>query len=302
MPVPVPGIAAQRRKGFICPPESERHPSNRRHLSMRLLTEADRMAVEAFLLQRVETSMILLSNLRAAGFVDQGQRYQGTWVGAFEGEALVAVTCHAWNGNLLLQAPVRTAELAAFARATSRREVRGALGPLEQVSALQLEAQARRPAAEILFTLETTVMSPPQLARHTRLAEPRDLEQLAQWRYDYVVELNLEPGGEATRRGAAEGVRAAAERRDLFVLELDGRVVATTMFNARLPEVVQIGGVFCPPALRSRGYARAAVAGSLQLAAVPRAVLFTSHDNHAAQRAYRALGFREAGTYGLLLL
>jgi predicted GNAT family acetyltransferase len=56
--------------------------------------------------------------------------------------------------------------------------------------------------------------------------------------------------------------------------------------------------------LRSRGWARAAVAS--QLAAVigegvSRAILFTGEDNPAARRAYQAIGFRPLGDYGLLL-
>jgi predicted GNAT family acetyltransferase len=35
---------------------------------------------------------------------------------------------------------------------------------------------------------------------------------------------------------------------------------------------------------------------------VERAILFTAHDNVAAQNAYEALGFRRIGDYGLLIL
>jgi predicted GNAT family acetyltransferase len=89
-----------------------------------------------------------------------------------------------------------------------------------------------------------------------------------------------------------------------WLIEHDGVPTSFSGFNARLPDVVQIGGVFTPPALRSRGWARAAVAS--QLAAVvgegvSRALLFTGEDNLAAQRAYTAIGFRRIGDYGLLL-
>jgi predicted GNAT family acetyltransferase len=45
-----------------------------------------------------------------------------------------------------------------------------------------------------------------------------------------------------------------------------------TGFNAQPRGIAQGGGVFTPPALRSRGYARAAVAGSLKrvVVTVPR--------------------------------
>ncbi len=88
------------------------------------------------------------------------------------------------------------------------------------------------------------------------------------------------------------------------MLEAEGRPVAYTAFNAVLPDCVQVGGVFTPPAERGRGLARCAVAGSLLAAregGTRRSVLFTQDDNHAAQSAYRAIGYELVGDYGLVL-
>jgi predicted GNAT family acetyltransferase len=81
--------------------------------------------------------------------------------------------------------------------------------------------------------------------------------------------------------------------------------VSYSVFNATLPEIVQIGGVWTPSELRGRGYARSVVAGSLLAAreqGVRRAVLFADPLNAAARAAYLALGFRIVGDYGLVLL
>ena len=89
------------------------------------------------------------------------------------------------------------------------------------------------------------------------------------------------------------------------MLEVSGAPVAYQQFNAMLPDVVQVGGVWTPPALRGRGYARAVVAGSLLAArgdGVRRAVLFTGDENVPARRAYAALGFERVGDWGLLFL
>jgi len=87
---------------------------------------------------------------------------------------------------------------------------------------------------------------------------------------------------------------------------LDGTTpVSYSAFNAMLPEIVQIGGVWTPPALRGRGYGRSVVAGSLLAARkqnVRRAVLFADPLNPAAKRAYLSLGFRIVGDCGLVLL
>jgi predicted GNAT family acetyltransferase len=82
-------------------------------------------------------------------------------------------------------------------------------------------------------------------------------------------------------------------------------IVAMTGFNSEARGVAQVGGVFTPPALRRRGYARSAVAASLQLArkhrGAVRSTLFTAETNLAACQAYLALGYRIVGDFGLVL-
>jgi len=78
--------------------------------------------------------------------------------------------------------------------------------------------------------------------------------------------------------------------------------LAKTGFNAALPDIVQIGGVYTPPALRGRGHARRAVALHLEQArasGVHRATLFSASD--MAARAYRSIGFRQIGDWTLML-
>ena len=75
--------------------------------------------------------------------------------------------------------------------------------------------------------------------------------------------------------------------------------------SATIREAVQVGAVWTPPELRSRGYGRAVVAASLLIArseGVETAILFTGEDNVPAQRAYEGLGFRHIGDYRLVLL
>jgi ribosomal protein S18 acetylase RimI-like enzyme len=130
------------------------------------------------------------------------------------------------------------------------------------------------------------------------------LGPLLEWRIAYMVE---SLGG--TRDGALESsCRSTMEGwlngGTLWVLTLGGEIVSMTGFNAQARGIVQVGGVYTPPPLRSRGYARAAVAGSLKLAraqGATRSVLFTSEENQAAQAAYRGLGYRVTGDFGLVL-
>ncbi len=74
-----------------------------------------------------------------------------------------------------------------------------------------------------------------------------------------------------------------------------------TNFNAALPAIVQVGGVYTPPDFRGQGYARRAVALHLEQAreaGVREAILFAA--NPAASRAYEAIGFTQIGGYRIV--
>ena len=114
----------------------------------------------------------------------------------------------------------------------------------------------------------------------------------------------LLPADVALTETFLEGVEALIGEGAQFIALQDGSPVAASSFNARLTDTVQIGGVWTPPELRGHGYARACVAGSLLIARATgahRSILFTAVDNLPAQRAYRALGYREVGDYEILL-
>ncbi|MGQ0503907.1 MAG: GNAT family N-acetyltransferase [Myxococcaceae bacterium] len=280
--------------------------------TFRLLVDRDLPALEAFLLEHTDSSMFLRSNLKRAGLKFRGRPFEATWAGAFEGQRLVAVAAHAWNGNLILQAPAHAAPLCATALRESRRALAGMVGPWAQLQTarigLGLQAEPTTLAdAELLFTLSLNALNPPKELSdgvvRCRLALAQDLERCAQWRLEYSIEALAQKDSRALREDTKDAVINLITARELYVLEANGAVVACSAFNAALPDCVQVGGVFTPPALRGRGYARAVVAGSLlhrKGQGVGRASLFTNGDNEPAQRAYQSLGFQHAGSYGLL--
>jgi ribosomal protein S18 acetylase RimI-like enzyme len=287
-----------------------------RHVEVRALGPGDEAALERLLAAHPHSSLFLMSNSRTAGLRDGDQPYQGSYVGAFEDGALRAVGALYWRGNLVLQAPepelleLVVAELAR--RAT--RPLRGLNGPWSQVErarrVLGLEGAAcTLEGKEVLFALELARLRiPPTLASgevQFRRAHEEDADLLARWRHDYLVEIMGRRPGEPLMDEAWEFVSRLRREGSLFVLTHGDSVVALSAFNARLSEVVQIGGVYTPPELRGRGYARAVVAGSLLMAraeGVRASVLYTPVDNLPAQRAYRALGFEKVGDYGVILL
>ena len=127
---------------------------------------------------------------------------------------------------------------------------------------------------------------------------------MTRWRVAYSIEaLAIADGPDLAATSRVEIDRLQREGSQWIVLD-GGRPVSYSAFNARLPDIVQVGGVWTPPEMRGRGYGRAAVAGSLldaRAAGVDRAVLFTGEENGPARAAYEALGFRIVGDYALVI-
>ena len=281
---------------------------------IRQLHPGDEDVLEAFLLPRLETSMFLLSNMRASGLEYDGERYTGDYVAAFEEDRIVAVMAHFWIGNVITQAPVHLESLWRATLAASGRPLKGILGPHEQVqplkSMLPLESVALQlDRREPLYNLALTELLVPEALRTGRVtgrrAERRDVDILTRWGVNYDIEALGEV--ETAQLWARE--RAAAERvvdeGQTWILEDHGQPVSTSAFNSAIQEAVQIGAVWTPPEFRGRGYARCVVAQSLldaRTAGAQMAILFTGDDNIPAQKAYTALGFRYIGDYYLFVL
>jgi uncharacterized protein len=284
-------------------------------MEVKTLSTGDEAVLAAFLAPRAESSMFLLANAQASGLVDRGEPVQGTYVAALEAGRIVGVAAHFWNGMLVLQAAdpgvLETVARAAVSR--SRRDLKGLAGPRSQVDRVlrALDLQGRRTgldSREELYVLDLRDLRVPEGLVSGRLAcRPPGEDELAllgRWRVDFAIEsLGLFDGPELEAVSRRE-VERLQEERNQWVLVDGGRLVSYSAFNARLPDVVQVGGVWTPRDLRGRGYARAVVAGTLLAAraeGVRRAVLFTGEENRAARAAYKALGFRVVGDYGLVI-
>jgi GNAT superfamily N-acetyltransferase len=284
-------------------------------VEVKTLSSGDEPALENFLLAHAASSMFLRANSRSAGLIDRGAPLQGTYVAALEAGRIVAVAAHFWNGMLILQAPEPRAlePVARAAVSRSRRELSGLVGPWPQVEAARrsLGLSGRGTALdsrEELYELDLSKLEvPPDLASgrlECRFSRAAELDVVAAWRVSYSMEALGVPAGpelEATSRAEIERLQTEGSQ---WILLDRGIPVSYSAFNARLPDVVQVGGVWTPRELRGRGYGRAVVAGSLQAARseeARRAVLFTGKENRSARAAYEALGFRVVGDYGLVI-
>lgn len=283
---------------------------------VRILVKGEEAIVEEFLLTRLDYSMILFNNIQARGLSYRGQRYEGIYAGAFDGPDLVGLVAHYWNNNLIFQAPTHLEALIRTAIRASCRPVGGLLGPEEQVQLakdiLGLSAvDLRYDDVEKLYSLNLNDLIVPGILTtgqvRGRLANHNDIDLLVDWRIAYLKETLDE---QETPESSTQAIRGYIAEGRTWVIEYSGEIVATSSLNASVYNstgagIVQVGGVWTPPAMRRQGYGRAVVATSLVNARnndVRKAILFTNESNIGAQKAYLALGFRHIGAYHLTFL
>ena len=264
--------------------------------------------IEAFSLAHIDISMFLITNLRnhglaADGFASDHINASRIWVVGPGVAGVVAVTR---RGMVMATLP-DGGDLRGLEAALAGSVIGGAVGEAvaarQVLAALGLAGQpVRRDADEPGFALYLTDLQVPDTAGMQLIrAEPPYRDLLVAWRSAYCREVmgaGVEDALVTAKRDIETYIAAGSHR----VLLRGDVPVAMTGFNAALPEIVQIGGVYVPPALRKQGLARRAVALHLleaRMRGVSRAVLFAAND--AAARAYRAIGFQRKGTMALVL-
>ena len=283
-------------------------------MNHRILRTGDEAILERFLAGYAESSMFVRANLRLSGLDYEDHSYHGEYFGSFGNDGINGVIAHYWNGNIMMQAVNEEAliGLVDHFRNVMTRPVAGILGPDQLAEAtIRLlglsHADFAANRTEALYSLDlAALVLPPDLGGETgRMIEAAVVERdlLGQWIRGYEIEALGSHDDEELVDRVADRVEQMITGSDCWVLEVGSRPVSLCGFNARLPDMVQIGPVWTPPEHRSRGFARTLVALALGRASeqgVGKAILFT--DYPAAAKAYEAVGFTRIGAFRLALL
>jgi predicted GNAT family acetyltransferase len=275
------------------------------------ISESDVPAVKAFLERVPETSLFLLSNIRAFGTRLSESMYSGNLKGIKENGEFVAVFCLTRGGSLLAQAAGRI-DLAADIVAASRKEripLRGVLGEWDVARAIWDLWRADGSVAETIasrevmyrLTLDQMRCSGQLTPLAVRMMGPSDHDQWEQLSADFLNEVGLPTLGERDQRMAAF-IRSVGLGHWWGGFDGD-RLVSMMGIIALHERTAQIGGVFTPVAVRRRGYSRAVLAQLLNDAKrvhhIERIFLFTGEENTAARTLYESVGFERFGHFGL---
>ncbi len=282
---------------------------------VRILMPEDTPALRTFLSDHWATSVFLQSNVHQTPIGNRG-RFAGRYVAKFEDERITDVAAYYTTfGTIVMQAPTNIAAVVA-ACIPPGQPLNGLLGPLDQVeqAARILSVQDRKALLEkpeTLYALDLAELKRPSAFDagdlRCRAASNDDIETLIKWRASYSVEALFAKNDDSLLDRVGKDITHEISAGDVFVLEStnnDASLLAMASYNAKTPDIVQIGGVWTPRDLRSKGYGRAVTAGALDFArrvGVGKAVLFTPVSNLAAQRAYESIGFEKIGHYGVRL-
>ncbi len=248
--------------------------------------------------------MFPLSNLARFGFEGSGAYAPLFWIAETGGQVTDVLTMTR-GGTVMPFLP--SGDIAAACRIVTGRAVSGIIGPTHQARPL---ADALRVNAadctlnrdEPQFRLDLGKLTLPSGPGQLVPLQDMDRATSVRWRRDYHVEA-LGERPEDAAIGAEQDIARYIEMDSHRALIVDGTPVAMTGFNAILPEIVQIGGVYTPPEMRRRGHARRAVARHLAEArdrGTSMATLFSG--NKHATRAYTSLGFEQIGHWTLITM
>jgi GNAT superfamily N-acetyltransferase len=273
-------------------------------LGVILAAADDRAEIEAFLTACAEHAMFPLSNLRKHGMTGGHTYAVSFWIIRRFGQ-ISDLLCQTDGGMVMPILP--SLDFFAASKALKGRGVAGIVGPTKWARGVQNATYLANAPSTLdddephLLLNFSDLKIPDGPGEIAPLSCARE-EIVKDWMLDYQLRALNTPLAEAVQR-VKDSYCQYCETGSHVVLMHDGTPLAMTGFNAQMPEIVQIGGVYTPETLRGKGYARRAVALHLAHAnaeGAKRATLFSASESATA--AYRAIGFQEIGTWTLLLL
>ncbi len=269
---------------------------------MKRATQSDMPALTSYLAEHAELNMFTLSNLNNHGLDGDHPRGTRLWMNNGPLRDVLAVT----QEGMVMPFLPDGGNAAAATVLGDLGGLIGMIGPASHVRALQsaaglTDAPATMDEDEPQFLLQLDeLIIPDGIGELIPFAQAPEAT-VRDWMADYQRNALHTPADQVAgyvKRDYEERIK-----RGSHMVLVDGNTcLAATGFNAQMPDIVQIGGVYTPPELRGRGHARRAVALHLELArrqGIGRATLFSASD--MAERAYRAIGFEQIGDWTLLL-
>jgi predicted GNAT family acetyltransferase len=262
-----------------------------------------------FLERHAETSLFLLSNIRAFGPRIGESLYSANLKGLRCGHEWRGVFCVTRGGTVLAQTAGEIGSAVQILQScrTEAIPIRGVVGEWQITSAIwdllvtSGEIQPGFVSKEISYRLDLRTANPPPSSGVVRMLTPDDYDQWERLEMAYLRETGI------PEQGTREQYKSAfvrSTRLGHWWGAFEGeRLIALAAIIALHGSLAQVGGVYTVPERRGEGLALAAMStlvnDSRDAHHLEQLFLFTGEENVAARRLYESLGFERFGHFGL---
>ena len=267
-----------------------------------------------FLEHHIQTNIFMLNNFKTGGLNPSKETLAGDYFGLFDDTAtLQGVMAHYNSGSLMLQVPKNLeciAELAKTLLSATKRPIRAILGEASQVEQIlqtlhipdeHFDMQETESLMEL--NIDDTQLIPKNDSFTFLHNKDIPNEIITDWMVNYDVEaLGTKPSAKH-RQETKEEIIAKEHTKNRWGLKFENHFVAYGGFNAAYKKTVQVGPMWTPVELRSKGYARYLLSRMLEWAkneGHTKCILFTN--TLPAIRSYQSIGFKETGAFKLCIL
>lgn len=257
-----------------------------------------------------ETSMFLLSNIKAYGTKLTKDTYSGDFKLLVKAGEVVGVFVLTKIGNLLIQTDRARDHSSIIIDECLKGalSLKGVVGELELAKPLWDCAKKHLPnlhekfnKKEILFQIDLNNLSDRRSQHEVRYLQSSDYQVWSLLNKGYLQEGNLDQREDEVAR--YNRFLKDVENSYWYGLFIDGQLISIACCVSNIDDIGWIGGVYTNPKMRNQGLAKELIYNLLLDGRVnknlSKDILFTGENNYVAIRIYEGLGFKRIGYFGL---
>lgn len=266
----------------------------------------------AFLKSHQETCMFMLNNLLEHGFSKGTHINSGNFYLIEEDSQVSGVFVLVNRMNILFQIKHEKylQPMVDFLKKNESSKIKGVMG--SDPFAVQIwnvlksensQLSNNYISSEILYSLNLKSKKF-NIDSHLILFSIEQFDLYYQHALKYFQDVNMpQVDCEATKQSMRKNFEKFLEQKRLWALISEGSLLSMVSINGLYEDLIQIGGVYTPKALRCQGFSRRCMESLLgkakEVHQSTTAILFTAQTNVSAQRVYETIGFERIGNYGI---
>lgn len=264
-----------------------------------------------FLDRYEDSTQFLINNLKEHGPRLTAHHNSGNYKMIVQNDVIRAVFCLSRRGSLLVQSMDDHAELILNSCAEEPIELKSFVGDWNSIQPV-LETFKKtnpnyKPTFESKEILYSYILDPNDTKlKHdsrVRFLEERDFSQWIVFDNEYRAELSL-PNDLSSQQKRSDYLTHIADRVWWGLFDND-TLISQARLNSKGETVGQVGGVYTPPKLRQKGFAKVTMFHMLKdcrdVHLHNKSILFTGESDMPAQKLYESMGYKRIGAFALVL-